>query len=35
MNRHYIRAIAYWATTIFGPASFVVGGVLGVMPIPS
>ena len=34
MNRHNIRAIAYWATTIFGPASFVVGGVLGVTHDP-
>jgi len=34
MNRDKIRAIAYWATTVFGPASFVVGGVLGVTHDP-
>jgi uncharacterized membrane protein YphA (DoxX/SURF4 family) len=30
MDRDKIKAIAYWTTTIFGPASFVIGGVLGV-----
>ncbi|HZP48998.1 MAG TPA: DoxX family protein [Vicinamibacterales bacterium] len=28
MDRTTARAVGYWAATIFGPASFVVGGVL-------
>jgi uncharacterized membrane protein YphA (DoxX/SURF4 family) len=28
MNREKIKNIAYWLTTIFGPASFVIGGTL-------
>ena len=28
MNKHTLRTAAYWATTILGPASFVVGGYL-------
>jgi len=28
MKNLTIRTIAYWVTTIFGPASFVIGGVL-------
>src|SRR6267154_4678415 len=28
INREKIKTIAYWVTTIFGPASFIVGGVL-------
>ena len=28
MKSEKIRSIAYWVTTIFGPASFVIGGVL-------
>ena len=28
MNNEKIKNIAYWVTTIFGPASFVIGGVL-------
>ena len=28
MNRETIKTIAYWVTTIFGPASFMVGGFL-------
>jgi uncharacterized membrane protein YphA (DoxX/SURF4 family) len=28
MNNERIRNIAYWATTILGPASFVIGGYL-------
>jgi uncharacterized membrane protein YphA (DoxX/SURF4 family) len=28
MKNERIRNIAYWTTTIFGPASFVIGGVL-------
>jgi len=30
MKTTRIRTIAYWTTTIFGPASFVIGGVLGI-----
>jgi uncharacterized membrane protein YphA (DoxX/SURF4 family) len=30
MTRTRMRNIAYWTTTILGPASFVIGGVLGV-----
>ena len=29
MNAARIRTIAYWGTTVLGPASFVIGGVLG------
>ncbi len=28
MTRERVKTAAYWVTTIFGPASFVVGGVL-------
>ena len=28
MKNLKIKTIAYWVTTIFGPASFVIGGVL-------
>jgi uncharacterized membrane protein YphA (DoxX/SURF4 family) len=28
MNREKARTVAYWVTTIFGPASFVIGGYL-------
>jgi hypothetical protein len=28
MNRQKLMTIAYWLTTIFGPASFVIGGYL-------
>jgi len=28
MNRQRAKTIAYWTATIFGPASFVIGGVL-------
>jgi uncharacterized membrane protein YphA (DoxX/SURF4 family) len=28
MKSERIKTIAYWVTTIFGPASFVIGGVL-------
>ena len=31
MKSMQIRTIAYWAATLFGPASFVMGGALGVM----
>jgi len=30
MTRIQMRNLAYWTTTILGPASFVIGGVLGV-----
>ncbi len=29
-----VKTIAFWATTIFGPASFVIGGVIGLMNGP-
>ena len=28
MKRQTIRTVAFWTTTILGPASFVIGGVL-------
>ncbi|SDM82413.1 DoxX-like family protein [Paenibacillus sp. yr247] len=28
MKKEKIKTIAYWVTTIFGPASFVIGGFL-------
>jgi len=28
MNKEKIKTIAYWVTTIFGPASFIIGGFL-------
>jgi hypothetical protein len=28
VDSHRIKTIAYWVTTIFGPTSFVIGGVL-------
>ncbi len=28
MNKEKIKPIAYWVTTILGPASFIIGGVL-------
>jgi uncharacterized membrane protein YphA (DoxX/SURF4 family) len=28
MNRARVKTVAYWVTTIFGPASFVIGGSL-------
>src|SRR5712692_1018084 len=31
MTNEKIKNIAYWVTTIFGPASFVIGGVLHLM----
>jgi uncharacterized membrane protein YphA (DoxX/SURF4 family) len=31
MNKARMRLIAYWVTTILGPASFVIGGVLALM----
>ena len=29
MKHERIKTIAYWVTTIFGPASFVIGGIIG------
>jgi uncharacterized membrane protein YphA (DoxX/SURF4 family) len=34
MTRERAKNVAYWVTTIFGPASFVMGGVLHVMMTP-
>ena len=31
MNKARMRLIAYWVTTILGPASFAIGGVLALM----
>jgi len=28
MKTDTLKSVAYWVTTIFGPASFVIGGVL-------
>jgi hypothetical protein len=28
MKKEQLKTIAYWVTTVFGPASFVVGGIL-------
>lgn len=28
MTRERVKSVAYWVTTIFGPSSFVIGGVL-------
>ncbi len=29
MKRERIKTMTYWAATVFGPASFVIGGVIG------
>jgi uncharacterized membrane protein YphA (DoxX/SURF4 family) len=34
MDRNKLRNIAYWTTTILGPASFVIGGVLHLTQSP-
>lgn len=34
MNRKTLTTAAYWVATIFGPTSFVIGGVLGLMQTP-
>jgi DoxX-like protein len=34
MSRKHLKSIAFWATTIFGPSSFVVGGVIGLSGAP-
>ena len=31
MTRDKARTIAYWVATIFGPTSFVIGGVINLM----
>jgi uncharacterized membrane protein YphA (DoxX/SURF4 family) len=32
MTKEKARTIAYWVTTILGPTSFVIGGVINLMP---
>jgi hypothetical protein len=34
MSRKYVKSIAFWTTTIFGPTSFVIGGVIGLTGSP-
>ena len=34
MNTKRLRTVAYWLTTIFGPASFVIGGTLHLARTP-
>jgi len=34
MTRKQVKTTAFWATTILGPTSFVIGGVLGLMGGP-
>jgi hypothetical protein len=34
MNTQKIKTIAYWITTIFGPTSFVIGGILNLSQSP-
>ena len=34
MKKQTIKTIAYWTTTILGPTSFVIGGVLGLQQSP-
>jgi uncharacterized membrane protein YphA (DoxX/SURF4 family) len=34
MKTEMIKTVAYWTTTILGPASFVIGGVLNLMQGP-
>jgi uncharacterized membrane protein YphA (DoxX/SURF4 family) len=34
MGSEKLKNIAYWATTVFGPASFVIGGVLNLTQSP-
>lgn len=31
MTSNRIRTVAFWATTILGPTSFVIGGVIGLV----
>jgi len=34
MSRTQLKTAAFWAATIFGPSSFVIGGVIGLMSPP-
>jgi hypothetical protein len=34
MSRKQLKSIAFWATTIFGPTSFVIGGILSLAGSP-
>jgi hypothetical protein len=34
MSRKQLKSTAFWVTTIFGPTSFVIGGVIGLMGSP-
>jgi uncharacterized membrane protein YphA (DoxX/SURF4 family) len=34
MNKNRIKTVAYWLTTILGPTSFVIGGVLSIRQSP-
>jgi hypothetical protein len=34
MSRKQLKSIAFWVTTIFGPTSFVIGGVIGLTGSP-
>ena len=34
MKKSTLKTIAYWTTTILGPTSFVIGGVLGLRQSP-
>jgi hypothetical protein len=31
MKRETLRNAAFWTTTVFGPSSFVIGGVIGLI----
>jgi hypothetical protein len=34
MSRKQLKSIAFWVTTIFGPTSFVIGGIIGLTGSP-
>jgi hypothetical protein len=34
MSRKSLKSIAFWVTTVFGPTSFVIGGVIGLTGSP-
>ena len=34
MKKSSLKTIAYWTATIFGPTSFVIGGVMGIQQTP-
>ncbi len=34
MKKSTLKSIAYWTATIFGPTSFVIGGVMGIRQSP-